>query len=115
VPPTPLLNYEEARAYLGGMSERKLRRLVADGAIPATRIGGRHVRFLRAALDAYIVGATRGLDDDLRQRLVADASRLLDGAPPVSDETAASVAKVLAGAEVQPEPARGRSARREAA
>lgn len=96
--PSPLLNSEEARAYLGGMSERKLRGLVAAGEIPATHVGGRNVRFLRAALDDFLLRATDNLRDDLRDRLAEDAARLLHGAPPVSEQTAARVAAILAGA-----------------
>jgi excisionase family DNA binding protein len=52
-----LLTPAEAADYLR-ISERSLRRLVADGSLPATRIGSKR-RHRRSDLDAFITSVTR--------------------------------------------------------
>ncbi len=49
---TPYLNTEDAAAYLG-IRERKLYELVANGAVPCSKVTGKWL-FPRAALDRWI-------------------------------------------------------------
>jgi putative molybdopterin biosynthesis protein len=49
---TPYLNTEEAASYLG-ISERKLYELVANGAVPCSKVTGKWL-FPRAAIDRWI-------------------------------------------------------------
>lgn len=53
----------EAADYLG-FSERSLRRYIAEGRLPAYRLGPRQLRFKRADLDALVTRVpTAGGDD----------------------------------------------------
>ena len=47
---------DRARAYLGGLSRRKIYTLLADGTIAGKKLGGRTV-ILKASCDAYLAAA----------------------------------------------------------
>ncbi|MBK8732851.1 MAG: helix-turn-helix domain-containing protein [Actinomycetales bacterium] len=50
----PWVTQAEARAYLGGITDRTLRRYIAAGELPAYRLGARLLRFRRSDLDALL-------------------------------------------------------------
>lgn len=50
----PWIPQPEACDYLGGITDRTLRRYVAEGKLPAYRLGPRLLRFRRSDLDALL-------------------------------------------------------------
>ncbi len=57
ITPRKWFTYEGAAAYLG-LSVRQVERAKASGKLGATKLGGLHVRFSQAQLDAYIEACT---------------------------------------------------------
>ncbi|MFJ8893560.1 excisionase family DNA-binding protein [Leifsonia sp. NPDC102414] len=57
ITPRKWFTYEEAAAYLG-MSVRQVERAKSSGKLGATKLGGLHVRFSQAQLDAYVEACT---------------------------------------------------------
>jgi excisionase family DNA binding protein len=49
----PLLDYDEAQRYLGGLSRSKIKELAGKGELRVVRVG-RRTLFRRDDLDAYI-------------------------------------------------------------
>lgn len=61
-PNDPLVTRNDAAGYLN-VSLRQVDRLIADGSLPALRVGERSIRIRRSALDALLVPVVSGGPD----------------------------------------------------
>ena len=64
------MNTDEARAFLGGMTRKRLYGLVASGDVPALRLGGRRLLFSRSRLGELLREGNTGPEAES-----ADAAR----------------------------------------